>query len=89
MTCDFPRCGILTSGDSDEPVQPPFKLRNSTDVRSVALESLNIQMTSKGSDQTARMRRLVLAFAGHIYQIVGNLKWILISIFVMLCEPLL
>ena len=23
------KCGILTSGDSDEPVQPPFKLRNS------------------------------------------------------------
>ena len=29
MTCDFQRCGILTSVDSDEPVQPPFKLRNS------------------------------------------------------------
>ena len=29
MTCDFQKCGILTSVDSDEPVQPPFKLRNS------------------------------------------------------------
>ena len=29
MTRDFQRCGILTSVDSDEPVQPPFKLRNS------------------------------------------------------------
>ena len=45
ITCDFPggfwtpcpplwirtcqQCGILTSVDSDEPVQPPFKLRNS------------------------------------------------------------
>ena len=29
MTCDFRQCGILTSVDSDEPVQPPFKLRNS------------------------------------------------------------
>ena len=28
MTLDFQR-GILTSVDSDEPVQPPFKLRNS------------------------------------------------------------
>ena len=28
-TCDFQRCGILTSVDSDKPVQPPFKLRNS------------------------------------------------------------
>ena len=28
-TCDFHQCGILTTVDSDEPVQPPFKLRNS------------------------------------------------------------
>ena len=27
--CDFQQCGILTSVDSDKPVQPPFKLRNS------------------------------------------------------------
>ena len=27
-TCDFQQCGILTSGDSYEPVQPPVKLRN-------------------------------------------------------------
>ena len=26
---DFQQCGILTSVDSDEPVQPPFKLKNS------------------------------------------------------------
>ena len=25
MTCDFQHCGILTSVDSDDPVQPPFK----------------------------------------------------------------
>ena len=29
MTCDFQQCGILTSVVSLEPVQPPFKLRNS------------------------------------------------------------
>ena len=29
VTRDFQQCGILTSVDSDEPVQPPFKLRNS------------------------------------------------------------
>ena len=29
MACDFQQCGILSSADSDEPVQPPFKLRNS------------------------------------------------------------
>ena len=28
-TCDFQQCRILTSVDSDEPVQSPFKLRNS------------------------------------------------------------
>ena len=28
-TCDFQQCGILTSVDSDELGQPPFKLRNS------------------------------------------------------------
>ena len=28
-TCDFQQCGILASVNSDEPVQPPFKLRNS------------------------------------------------------------
>ena len=37
------------------------------------VQSCHIQATSKGSDQTARMRRLVLAFAGRIYHIVGNL----------------
>ena len=29
VTWDFQQCGILTSLDSDQPVQPPFKLRNS------------------------------------------------------------
>ena len=29
MTRDFQQCGILTSVDAEEPVQPPFKLRNS------------------------------------------------------------
>ena len=28
-TCGFQQCGILTSVDSDEPVLPPVKLRNS------------------------------------------------------------
>ena len=59
MACDFQQCGILTSEDSDKPVQPTFKLRTPNDVQSVALHSKNMQMTSKGSDQTARMRRLV------------------------------
>ena len=29
VTSDYKQCGILTSLDSDEPVQPHFKLRNS------------------------------------------------------------
>ena len=29
LACDFQQCGILTIVDSDEPLQPPFKLRNS------------------------------------------------------------
>ena len=28
-TRDFKQCGVLTSVDTDEPVQPPFKLRHS------------------------------------------------------------
>ena len=54
VTCDFQQCGILTSVDSDEPVLPPFKRRNSKwcSVRSLTLIGY-IQATSKGSDQTA------------------------------------
>ena len=29
LACDFQQCGIMTSVDSEVPVQPPFKLRNS------------------------------------------------------------
>ena len=29
VTCGIQQCGILTSVDPDEPVQPAFKLRNS------------------------------------------------------------
>ena len=29
VACDFQQCGILTCVNSDEPVQPPFKLRQS------------------------------------------------------------
>ena len=32
-----------------------------------------MQVTSKGSDQTARMRRQIWGFAGRTYHIVGNL----------------
>ena len=36
MTCDFQQCGILTGIESDEPVQPPFKLEIPNCVQSVA-----------------------------------------------------
>ena len=36
-------------------------------------------MTSKSSDQTARMRRLIGGFAGRTYGIVGNLmSWLIL-----------
>ena len=44
-TCDFHQCGILTSVDSDEPVQPPFKLRNS---KSCSVSSLTVIEYSSG-----------------------------------------
>ena len=45
MTRDFQQCGILTSVDSDEPVHPPFKLRNSK-LYSVS----NLILTENSSD---------------------------------------
>ena len=36
-------------------------------------------MTNKGSDQTARMRRLIGGFVGRTYHIVGNLMSLLNS----------
>ena len=65
--CDFQQCGILTSVDSKELVQPQ------NDVWSVAQQSWNIQATSESYGQTAHMCRLIEGFAGHTYQIVGNL----------------
>ena len=72
-TWDFQQCGSLTWIDSDEPMQPPFKLRNfkCCSVSSFTI-TLNIQATSKGSDQTAHRCRLIWAFAGRTYHIVGN-----------------
>ena len=43
MTCDFKKCGILTSVDSDKPVQSPVKLRNSKCCSISSLQLLNIQ----------------------------------------------
>ena len=42
-------------------------------VQSVGLQSYNIQATSKGSDQSVLMRRLVWAFACRTNRMVGDL----------------
>ena len=51
-------------------LRPPFKLETPGGVRSVAWQSGSAQATIKGSDQTARMRRLIRGFAGRTYHIV-------------------
>ena len=43
-------------------------------------------MTSKGSDQTARISRLIWGFAGRTYHIVGNLMhWLKFNVFFGFC----
>ena len=56
VVCDFQQCGILTSVDT---VAASFiiSFKTPNDVLSVAQQSLNIQATSKGSDQPVRMHR--------------------------------
>ena len=76
---DFQQFDILTSVDSDEPVQLPYKLRNLKWGSVSSLTVIEFLAPSKGSDQSARMRRLVKAFAGRAYQIVGNFMHWLIS----------
>ena len=52
MVCDFQQCGILTSVDSDEPVQPPCKLRSSkwcsvsTSLSNLRVASCELQVAS-------------------------------------------
>ena len=50
---------FFTCVDSDEPVQLLLSLETPNTVQSVAQHSYNMQATSKGSDQTAHMRRLI------------------------------
>ena len=49
----------LTSVDSDEPLQPPFKLRNSKWCSVSSLTIIEYSSDYIGSDQTARMRMLI------------------------------
>ena len=69
MTCDFQQCGILTSVDSDEPVQPPSKLTNSKRCSDSSLTVIEYSSDSKDSDQTACLRRLIGGFAGRTYNV--------------------
>ena len=50
-----------------------LSLENPSGARLVARRSWGVQATSKCSDQTAHMRRLVWAFVGRTYHIVGSL----------------
>ena len=73
MTCDFQQHGIVTSVDSDEPVQPPFKLRNS---KSCSVSSLRVIEYSSDkqrlwSDCTYVQAGLSLCWSHN--HIVGNL----------------
>ena len=70
---DFQQFDILTSVDSDEPLKPPFKLRNSK--------------WCSGSDQTTLMPRLIWGFAGPTYHIVENLMhWLIYLQICLLCD---
>ena len=65
----FKQCGSLTRIDSDDPMQLPIKpIETPNAVQSVALQSQIIQLTCKGSDQTAHMYRLICCFAHRIYR---------------------
>ena len=46
-TCDFQQFGVLKRVDSDEPVQPPFKLRNS---KCHLVSSLHVTLIKYSSD---------------------------------------
>ena len=74
----FPTMWHFTSEDSDKPVQPPFKLRNSKwlSVGSLTIIEYSTQAASIGFDQTARMLRLIRGFDVCTYHIVGNfMRW--------------
>ena len=75
----FDKCNLLLS------------LETPNGVQSVAQQSKNTQATSKGSDQTARTRRLIWGFAGRTYHIVGNIMhWLILTLgifFILLLLP--
>ena len=78
MVCDFQQFDILAGVGSDGPVRPSFGLGDSQLCSVSGLAVMEFQATSKGSDQTAHMCRLIWGFAGRTYHIVGNLMhWLI------------
>ena len=70
LTCDFQQCFTSLC-------RLLLNLETENDLRPMVYGTKNIQATSKGADQTARMRRLVWALAGRTYRIVGNIMFLL------------
>ena len=74
----FEQFEVLTSVDSDEPLQPFFKLRNSKWYSVSSLQIIEYSGAYIGSDQAALMRRLIWGFDSRTYHIVGNLMhWLI------------
>ena len=76
MTCDFQKCGILTSVDSDEPVQPPFKLRS---YKCCLASSLTVLFPAKketdhvelfSSQENHRCKAILVYIGAKVYQVL-------------------
>ena len=72
---DFQQCGIPTRVVSDKFVQPPVALNDSNFCSIGSLRVIDWSATSKSSDQTAHMCRLIWAFAGRSFHIDVNLTF--------------
>ena len=72
-TCDFQQCGLLTSVDSDESVQPPFKLRNSKCSSASSWTFIEFSSDLQRLWSDCAYAQAGLSLAGRTYHIVGNL----------------
>ena len=76
-TLDFQLCDILTSVDSEEPVQLILSLVTPNDVQFVAKHSYKIQATSKGPDQIAHADlRLCWSHISHCWKMLLRFKYL-------------
>ena len=74
VTCDFQQCGSLTCVDSDaEPVQIPFKLRNSKWCSVSSLRVIDYSSEQQRFWSDCAYAQLIWAFADRTLHIVGNL----------------